>query len=56
MSASDSANLIDAPDASSLGLHRALLHHESLGTRELFRPYSLPDPDWPPSHFPLPQT
>lgn len=40
MSAADSANLIDSPDASALGLHRALLHNEHLGTLETFRPYA----------------
>jgi DNA segregation ATPase FtsK/SpoIIIE, S-DNA-T family len=46
MSASDSASLVDAPDASSLGLHRALLYHEREGWLEKFRPYAWPDPGW----------
>jgi hypothetical protein len=46
MSANDSANLIDSPAASMLGLHRALVHNEHLGTLETFRPYALPDDDW----------
>jgi hypothetical protein len=47
MSAGDSANLVDSPAAASLGLHRALLHNEHLGTQETFRPYAMPeDPDW----------
>jgi hypothetical protein len=46
MSANDSANLIDSPAASTLGLHRALFYNEHLGTLETFRPYALPDPAW----------
>ncbi|MBT3378656.1 MAG: ATP-binding protein [Lentisphaerae bacterium] len=46
MSASDSANLIDTPQASRLGLHRALLYNEQAGTLEKFRPYSQPDEAW----------
>lgn len=46
MSASDSASLIDNPDASKLGLHRALLYNEREGYLEKFRPYALPGPDW----------
>jgi hypothetical protein len=46
MSASDSANLIDSPAASTLGLHRALFHNEHLGTLETFRPYAMPDSSW----------
>jgi len=42
MSANDSANLIDSPAASTLGLHRALLHNDALGTSETFRPYAEP--------------
>jgi S-DNA-T family DNA segregation ATPase FtsK/SpoIIIE len=40
MSAADSSNLIDTPEASTLGLHRALLHNDNLGSTEIFRPYS----------------
>jgi DNA segregation ATPase FtsK/SpoIIIE-like protein len=47
MSANDSANLVDSAVASGLGLHRALLHNDALGTSETFRPYAEPDPDWP---------
>jgi DNA segregation ATPase FtsK/SpoIIIE, S-DNA-T family len=43
MSASDSASLVDAPDAGTLGLHRALLYNEREGYLEKFRPYALPD-------------
>lgn len=46
MSANDSANLIDSPAASTLGLHRALFHNEHLGTQETFRPYATPDSAW----------
>jgi energy-coupling factor transporter ATP-binding protein EcfA2 len=46
MSANDSANLIDSPAASTLGLHRALFYNEHLGTLETFRPYALPDAGW----------
>jgi hypothetical protein len=46
MSANDSANLIDSPAAGSLGLHRALLYNEALGSVETFRPYAEPDPGW----------
>jgi S-DNA-T family DNA segregation ATPase FtsK/SpoIIIE len=46
MSANDSANLIDSPAAGSLGLHRALLYNEALGTIETFRPYAEPDAAW----------
>jgi len=46
MSASDSAALIDAPDASTLGLHRALLYNDREGYLETFRPYARPGNDW----------
>ncbi len=46
MSAADSANLIDAPNASTLGLHRAVLFNEREGSLETFRPYALPGNDW----------
>jgi hypothetical protein len=46
MSAGDSASLIDAPDAATLGLHRAVLFNEREGTLETFRPYALPGNDW----------
>jgi DNA segregation ATPase FtsK/SpoIIIE, S-DNA-T family len=48
MSATDSASLADAPDATSLGMHRALLYHEREGRLEKFRPYAWPDHDWLP--------
>jgi hypothetical protein len=46
MSANDSANLIDSPAAGSLGLHRALLYNEALGSVETFRPYAEPEAGW----------
>jgi len=46
MSAGDSAALIDAPDASTLGMHRALLYNDREGYMETFRPYARPGNDW----------
>ena len=46
MSASDSASLIDAPNASALGLNRALFYNDREGSLETFRPYAQPDGDW----------
>ena len=46
MSASDSASLIDAPAASALGLHRALLYNDREGSLETFRPYAEPENEW----------
>jgi len=46
MSASDSASLIDAPDAGTLGLHRALFYNDREGYLEPFRPYARPGNDW----------
>jgi ABC-type multidrug transport system fused ATPase/permease subunit len=46
MSASDSAALIDAPDAGNLGLHRALLYNDREGYTEVFRPYARPGNEW----------
>ncbi|MEM7754255.1 MAG: FtsK/SpoIIIE domain-containing protein [Planctomycetota bacterium] len=43
MSAADSSALIDSGAAGKLGLHRALLYNEELGTLEKFRPYAAPD-------------
>jgi len=43
MSAADSSALIDSGTAGKLGLHRALLYNEELGTLEKFRPYAMPD-------------
>jgi hypothetical protein len=46
MSANDSSNLMDSPDASRLGAHRAILFSEELGQQEKFRPYGPPQPEW----------
>ncbi len=46
MSPADSSNLIDAPAAAKLGLHRALYYTDDLGRMEKFRPYGLPPLDW----------
>jgi hypothetical protein len=46
MSASDSASLIDAPGAATLGLHRALFYNDREGHTETFRPYAQPDNAW----------
>ena len=46
MSASDSASLVDAPDASTLGLHRALYYNDREGLMETFRPYARPEASW----------
>lgn len=44
MSSNDSAALIDSPAAGNLGLHRALLYDEAMGSIETFRPYARPEP------------
>lgn len=46
MSAADSSNLIDSPEANRLGLYRALFFSEERGLLEKFRPYGALDPDW----------
>ena len=46
MSPTDSAELIDAPQAAKLGLHRGLLFLEQEGTLETFRPYGVPESQW----------
>ncbi len=46
MSASDSASLIDAPAAGTLGLHRALYYNDREGSLETFRPYAQPNGEW----------
>jgi len=45
-SAEDSANLIDTPAGSRLGLYRTLFYSEEEGRLEKFRPYSLPSDEW----------
>jgi hypothetical protein len=46
MGTSDSAELLDTPQAGKLGAHRALFLDEEQGRLEKFRPYSLPSRDW----------
>ena len=46
MSASDSASLVESPDASTLGLHRALYYNDREGYTEIFRPYARPGNEW----------
>jgi hypothetical protein len=46
MNATDSANLIDSPAASQLGVHRAILYDEGEGRLEKFRPYGPPADEW----------
>jgi len=46
MNATDSSNLMDAPDASRLGVHRAIFYDEGQGRMEKFRPYGLPTSEW----------
>ena len=46
MSAADSSNLIDSPEANRLGLYRALFFSEERGLLEKFRPYGALDRDW----------
>ncbi len=46
MSAGDSASLVESPDASTLGLHRALYYNDREGYTEIFRPYARPDREW----------
>jgi len=46
MGAEDSANLIDIPAASKLGLYRAYFYSEDESRLEKFRPYGLPSDAW----------
>lgn len=46
MSAADSTALIDTPEASRLGMHRAIFASEESGVFEKFRPYGPPDRAW----------
>ena len=46
MGAEDSANLIDTPAASKLGLYRAYFYSEDESRLEKFRPYGLPSEKW----------
>lgn len=42
MNPADSSNLVDSTIAATLGMHRAVLYQEGLGTLEKFRPYAPP--------------
>ena len=46
MSASDSASLVESPDAGTLGLNRALFYNDREGYTEIFRPYARPGNEW----------
>jgi energy-coupling factor transporter ATP-binding protein EcfA2 len=46
MSAADSSNLIDSPEANRLGLYGAMFFSEERGLLEKFRPYGPFAPDW----------
>jgi len=46
MNANDSSSLMDTPEASRLGVHRAFFYDEGQGRMEKFRPYGLPSPEW----------
>ena len=46
MNANDSASLMDSPEASRLGVHRAILYDEGQGVLEKFRPYGLPSSEY----------
>ena len=46
MNANDSSSLMDTPEASRLGVHRAIFYDEGQGRMEKFRPYGLPSADW----------
>jgi hypothetical protein len=46
MSPADSGHLLDAPNASKLGPHRALFASEEQNRLEKFRPYGFPAEEW----------
>jgi hypothetical protein len=46
MGVADSSTLIDSPQASRLGINRALFASEELSAAEKFRPYRLPPDEW----------
>ncbi len=46
MNANDSSSLMDSPEASRLGVHRAILYDEGQGLAEKFRPYGLPSNEY----------
>jgi hypothetical protein len=46
MSGTDSSNLIDSPAANRLGVNRAVLYRDDVGSTEKFRPYGPPSDLW----------
>ena len=46
MNGNDSSSLMDSPEASRLGVHRAILYDEGQGLIEKFRPYGLPSAEY----------
>ncbi len=46
MNSNDSSSLMDSPEASRLGVHRAILYDEGQGVAEKFRPYGLPSNEY----------
>ena len=46
MNANDSSSLMDSPDASRLGVHRAFFYDEGQGRMEKFRPYGPLSAEW----------
>lgn len=46
MNANDSSALMDSPEASRLGVHRAILYDEGQGIAEKFRPYGIPSNEY----------
>ena len=46
MNANDSSSLMDSPEASRLGVHRAIFYDEGQGLIEKFRPYGLPSDEY----------
>jgi hypothetical protein len=46
MNPNDSSSLMDSPEASRLGVHRAFFYDEGQGRTEKFRPYGLPSDAW----------
>ncbi len=46
MNPNDSSSLMDTPEASRLGVHRAIYYDEGQGRMEKFRPYGAPSRQW----------
>ncbi|MEN6459688.1 MAG: FtsK/SpoIIIE domain-containing protein [Thermoguttaceae bacterium] len=46
MNGNDSSALMDTPEATKLGVHRAILYDEGQGVAEKFRPYGLPSNEY----------